>query len=75
MNIDLIFTTDMIAMLRWTFVDFALRNRIEIILFPLYSLHHLQALNVAVFSALKPAISARLNRFIQSGISWLQKTE
>src|SRR5579859_3702914 len=57
------------------FVDYAIKNNIEIILLPPHSSHLLQPLDVAIFSPLKKAISSRLHRLMQMGISRLKKAE
>ena len=57
------------------FVDYAIKNNIEIILLPPHSSHLLQPLDIAIFSPLKRAISSRLHRLMQTGISRLEKAE
>lgn len=57
------------------FVEFALQNRIEIVLLPPHSSHLLQPLDVAVFGPLKRAISSRLYRLMHTGVSRLEKAE
>ena len=51
------------------FFDYAIKNNIEIVLLPSHSWHFLQPLDVAILGPLKKAISSRLHRLMQTGIS------